>query len=159
MLTDTNVYKNVADQVCLLVEPSLSSTYPAPHWLLTVAIFVLAGGELSRESNPCVTFHRPIELTLELTGCCARAHDVGITERECLHFEPSQAFPPSPRWNVTQARFFLAGWRTCCVWHGDTYQHQCLLELRLLCVLALSTALELSSITPLECHVCSWLAV
>ena len=46
--------------------------------------------------------HRPIELTLELTDCCARARDFGTAVCECLHFEPSAAFPPSPRWNVTR---------------------------------------------------------
>ena len=34
----------------------------------------------------CVTFHRPLELALELTGCCARAHECGVTAGECLHF-------------------------------------------------------------------------
>ena len=60
----------------------------------------LAGGELFRESNPYVTFHRPIELALELTDCCARARDFGIAEGECLHFEPSLTFPPLPHWNA-----------------------------------------------------------
>ena len=36
---------------------------------------------------------RPLELTLELTGC-ARARDVGVAECECLHFEPSVTIPP-----------------------------------------------------------------
>ena len=44
----------------------------------------------------CVTFHRPIELALELTDCCARARDFGTAVCECLHFEPSAAFPPLP---------------------------------------------------------------
>ena len=35
-LTDTNVYKNQADQVCSPVEPSLSA-HPAPHWIVTCA--------------------------------------------------------------------------------------------------------------------------
>ena len=49
-----------------------------------------------------VRFHCPIELALELTDCCARARDFGTAVCECLHFEPSAAFPPSPRWNVTR---------------------------------------------------------
>ena len=40
----------------------------------------------------------PLELALELTDCRARAHDFGITEGECLHFEPSQTFHPLPLW-------------------------------------------------------------
>ena len=77
--------------------------------MLTFAMRVVAVGKLSRESNPCVTFHRPLELALELTDCCARAHDVGVAVCECLHFEPSQTFPPSPRWNVTRSTFGLQG--------------------------------------------------
>ena len=53
--------------------------------------------------------HRPLELTLELTGCCARARDFGVAESECLHFEPSLTCPPSPRWNVTCSVFGLQG--------------------------------------------------
>ena len=49
---------------------------------------------------PRHVLHRPLELALELTGCCARAHDVGVAVCECLQFEPSQTFPPSPRWNA-----------------------------------------------------------
>ena len=39
--------------------------------------------------------HRPIELALELTDCCARARDFGTVACECLHFEPSLTCPPS----------------------------------------------------------------
>jgi len=46
------------------------------------------------------TFHGPLELTLDLTGCCARARDFGVAVCECSHFEPSAAFPPSPHWCV-----------------------------------------------------------
>ena len=74
--------------------------------MLTFAMCDVAGGELSRESNPCVTFHRPLELALELTNCCARAHDDGVAVGECLHFEPSQTFPPLPRWNVNARSLF-----------------------------------------------------
>ena len=41
--------------------------------------------------------HRP----LELTGCGVRACDFGVAEGECLHFEPSVTFPPSPLWRLT----------------------------------------------------------
>ena len=44
--------------------------------------------------------HRPLELALKLTGCCARAHDFGVAVCECLHFEPSVTLHPSPRWNA-----------------------------------------------------------
>jgi len=45
--------------------------------------------------------HRPLELTLELTNCCARARDVCVPVGECLHFEPSVTFHPSPLWTLT----------------------------------------------------------
>ena len=45
--------------------------------------------------------HRPPELALELTGCCARAHDFRVAVGECLHFEPSQTIHPSPLWGLT----------------------------------------------------------
>ena len=95
-LTNTNVYSNEADSVC---SPSaLAWTFiHRPTGMLTFAMCVsCAGGELSCESNQCVTCHRPLELTLDLTGCCARARGFGITVCECLHFELSAAFPPSP---------------------------------------------------------------
>ena len=72
--------------------------------MLTVLRCVVAGGsEFSRQieplhvtfhpgsckSNPRVTFHRPIELALELTDCCARARDFGVAAGEYLHAEPT----------------------------------------------------------------------
>ena len=44
-LTDTNVYKNQADEVCSPVEPSLSSR-PAPGWNVTCAHGWQGGGGL-----------------------------------------------------------------------------------------------------------------
>ena len=44
---------------------------------------------------PCPFIHRPLELTLNLTGCCARARGFGVTVCACLHFELSATFPPS----------------------------------------------------------------
>ena len=53
----------------------------------------------------------------------------------------------------------LAGWRTCCVWHGDADQHQRLLESGFWGVLlAFCPCLDLLSSAPLERYVCSWLA-
>ena len=84
------------ESLCL-IEPTRN--VPSPHWNANLCyVRSVAGGELCRESNPRVTFHRPLELTLELTGCCARARDFGTAVVcECLHFEPSQTSPPSPR--------------------------------------------------------------
>ena len=45
---------------------------------------------------PSHLLHHPLELTLDLTGCCACARDFGIAECECSHFEPSETFPPLP---------------------------------------------------------------
>ena len=37
-------------------------------------------------------------MPLELTGCCARAHDFGVAGCKCLHFELPLNFHPSPLW-------------------------------------------------------------
>ena len=66
-LTNTNIYANTASQVRARL-----LNLPRPF------------------------LHRPIELALELTDCCARARDFGIAVCECLHFEPSLTCPPSP---------------------------------------------------------------
>ena len=34
-------------------------------------------------------FHHPLELTLELTDCCARARDFDVAVCECLHSKPT----------------------------------------------------------------------
>ena len=50
-------------------------------------MFCVAGGELSRESNPCVTFHRPFALALYNTDplLCAHAHGSGVAGQEHLY--------------------------------------------------------------------------
>ena len=75
-LTNTNVYENEATgSVCsLFLTFCIARTFlPSPRWNADRCyVHCLAGCELSRKSNPCVTFHRPTELTLELTDCCVR---------------------------------------------------------------------------------------
>ena len=99
----------------------------------------VAGGELCRESNPRVTFHRPIELALELTDCCARARDFGIAVCECLHFEPSLTCRPD---GTLRARFFglqgggLAIYGTATLTNTNVYSNRAGSEVRSLSALA-----------------------
>ena len=90
-----------------------------PDGMLHAPLFALQGGGLYIQGTATLTntnvysnevqfvsvcilnrlrhfLHRPIELTLELTDCCARARDFGTAVCECLHFEPSLTCPPSP---------------------------------------------------------------
>ena len=62
-LTNTNVYENEATgSVCsLFLTFCIARTFlPSPRWNADRCyVHCLAGCELSRKSNPCVTFHRP----------------------------------------------------------------------------------------------------
>ena len=111
-LTNTNIYANTASQVrARLLNLPRAFLHRPTGYAHCLRCAVAGRSEFSRQieplhvtfhpgsckSNPRVTFHRPIELTLELTDCCARARDFGIAVCECLHFEPSLTCPPSPR--------------------------------------------------------------
>ena len=69
-LTDCNIHDNVATDVSPLLKLN-------PHSVVSLVQY-------------------PLELALELTGCCARAHECGVAVCECLHFEPPRHFLHRP---------------------------------------------------------------
>ena len=95
-------------------EPSVTFQ-PLPLWMeLDLALAARRAVAFMSIPAEWLTFiHCPLELTLELTGCCARAHDFVVAECECL-----------PRWNVTRSTFCLAGRGALHLWHGNTDRHQ-----------------------------------
>ena len=64
--------------------------------LVLVILVFAAGGCLHFEPSAQLLRH-PLELTLELTFCCVRAHDLGIAVGECLKCSNLwQQFPHCP---------------------------------------------------------------
>ena len=67
-----DIHDNTAYYVCLPSALALNF-HPSPHWNADFCyVRYLAGCELSRESNPCVTFHRPTGLLTVTIFVCGR---------------------------------------------------------------------------------------
>ena len=81
MLIDSDVYRNEA----LSVRSPLNVPrhfFHRPTGMLTYAMCVVAVGELSCESNPCVTFHRPAgTLRVRVVGRVAEDSTSGARQR------------------------------------------------------------------------------
>ena len=99
------------EYACLLPLPRQSSI---AQWNIMCSIFGLQGGglyitgtatltntivnsntasDVCSPVRPCLNTYHHTELTLELTVCCARAHDFGATAKYCCLLYTS----PSPR--------------------------------------------------------------
>ena len=140
----------------------VSMSAPAEWLTLKPAIFMTT----KRAREMCARFlplprhflHRPIELTLELTDCCARARDFGVADVSVCILNRLRHFLHRPAGTLRNQLLCLAGRRTLHLGHGNPDQHQRVLEPGIWGALTFCPCLDISSIAPMERYALHFLA-